>query len=116
MSVFHGRRVRVGDRVIALRDGERDLSRGLSVACPRRGGVYRIPDIYPMWYDLGCQLEGLNPTPFKGYFLWKRGRTLDRHKGRSYSRRIEANDALLERLFAKTKGKDRKRVREKEDA
>lgn len=109
MSVSHGRRVRVGDMVIALRDGERDPMRGLPIACPRKGGVYRVTDIYPMWYGLGCQLEGLNPTPYKGYFLWKRGRALDRAKGRSYFRKIEANDALLERLFAKTKGKDRDR-------
>jgi hypothetical protein len=110
VSVSHGRAVRTGDMVIALRDGDRDPSTHLPRVIPRKGGVYRVTDIYPMWYGLGCQLEGMDPSPFRGYILWRRARSLDRVRGRSYFRRIEADDELLQKLFAAQGPADRKRL------
>lgn len=39
-----------------------------------RGHVYRITGTYEMPYGLGCTLLGLNPWPYAGYFLHRRGK------------------------------------------
>jgi hypothetical protein len=58
----------VGDMVVATRDGGHDRQ-GLPIERPRAGKMYRISSIYEMAYGLGCTLEGLDPRPYKGYFL-----------------------------------------------
>lgn len=60
--------LRVGDMVVATRDGGHDKG-GLPIERPRAGKMYRITSIYEMAYGLGCTLAGLNPSPYKGYFL-----------------------------------------------
>jgi hypothetical protein len=63
--------VAVGDVVVALRNGGHDkLNR--PVQRPILGRTYRIASIYEMKYGLGCTLEGMDPSPYRGYFLWVR--------------------------------------------
>lgn len=59
----------VGDEVVALLDGGCD-KRGRPYDRPKRGQIYRITGIYEMRYGLGCTLEGLDPRPYRGYFLF----------------------------------------------
>jgi hypothetical protein len=64
--------IRDGDLVIALRDGKRSPS-GFPVVIPKKGQLYRCTGVYTQWYGLGCTLEGLNPKPWKGFFLVAHG-------------------------------------------
>lgn len=59
----------VGDVVQAVRDGGHDAS-GLPFQRPVAGKLYRITGIYEMRYGLGCTLQGMNPAPYRGYFLY----------------------------------------------
>lgn len=59
---------RVGDIVVATRDGGHDKD-GLPRERPTAGKTYRITSIYEMSYGLDCTLEGLDPRPYRGYFL-----------------------------------------------
>ena len=64
----------VGDLVVALRPGGQDARRRPK-RVPEPGGIYRITSVYRMAYGLGCTLEGMNPAPYRGFFLFvERGR------------------------------------------
>lgn len=64
-----GRRrlIEVGDKVVCIKApgvtprGPKDV--------PSVGGYYVITGIYKERYGLGCTLAGLDPRPYKGYFL-----------------------------------------------
>lgn len=62
----------IGDEVVAIRNGGKDR-RGRPHDRPVKGEVYRITGIYRMSYGLGCTLEGLDPSPYRGFFLVCRG-------------------------------------------
>jgi hypothetical protein len=62
-------KLRVGDLVIATRNGGHDKD-NLPVERPVAGRAYRIVGIYKMKYGYGCRLEGLDPHPYRGYFLF----------------------------------------------
>lgn len=57
-----------GDTVVALLTGGRSDD-GLPFVVPVAGEVYTITSVYEAKYGLGCTLEGLDPYPFKGFFL-----------------------------------------------
>lgn len=58
----------VGDVVVALRDGGHDKD-GFPRERPIKGRLYRITGIYTMPYGLGCTLLGMDPFPYRGFFL-----------------------------------------------
>lgn len=66
-------RFKEGDLVVATKNGGQDEI-GQPVERPYRGQLYRITEIYEMNYGLGCRLEGLDPYPYKGYFLCRRNK------------------------------------------
>lgn len=66
------RDINVGDRVVALKDGDR-CPQGLPLVVPLKGEHYTITSIYEMPYGLGCTLEGMNHAPYRGYFLYRDG-------------------------------------------
>ena len=59
----------VGDVVVAVQPGGHDRE-GLPAQRPVVGGHYRVTSIYSMRYGLGCTLQGMNPAPYHGYFLY----------------------------------------------
>lgn len=61
--------IRVGDTVVATMHGGHD-SAGLPRERPVAGRAYRVLGIYRVRYGLGCRLEGMDPFPYKGYFLF----------------------------------------------
>lgn len=95
----------MGDAVVAIRNGGYDRH-GLPVQRPMAGKVYRVTGIYEMAYGLGCTLEGMDPRPYKGYFLLVR----PGYGARSgwYFKKVErASDEFIDMLH---------RMRAKEDA
>lgn len=78
--------INVGDEVVALLDGGTDR-RGCPYDRPRRGQIYRITGIYEMRYGLGCTLEGMDPRPYRGYFLFVK------RQGQWYFRKIVRDTA-----------------------
>lgn len=64
---------RIGEVVVALRDGGHDKD-GFPRERPLAGRTYRITSIYEMPYGYGCTLAGLDPFPYAGYFLWRKGK------------------------------------------
>lgn len=58
-----------GDIVVATRKGSQD-ARGLPANIPAKGKTYRVKRVYPMPYGLGCEIEGLNPFPYRGFLLY----------------------------------------------
>lgn len=62
-------KLKVGDLVVAIKRGGQD-KRGLPERVPQVGMVYRITGIYRMAYGAGCTLEGMDPRPYKGFFLY----------------------------------------------
>lgn len=60
---------------------------------PRQGEVYTITATYRMKYGIGCQLEGMNPSPYKGYLLYVRpGQTMIKAREGWYFRKVEPVD------------------------
>lgn len=86
-------RFKEGDLVVATRSGGQDEI-GQPVERPYKGRLYRITDIYEMNYGLGCRLEGLDPYPYKGYFLCRRNK---RGEEVWYFRHAEADEPVAER-------------------
>lgn len=66
--------IQPGDVVVATRDGGHDRE-GLPFMRPSAGKTYRITSIYAMNYGLGCTLAGMDPRPYRGYFLHVRGKS-----------------------------------------
>lgn len=62
-------KLKVGDLVVAVKRGGQDHN-GLPERVPQVGMVYRITGIYSMAYGAGCTLEGMDPRPYKGFFLY----------------------------------------------
>jgi hypothetical protein len=60
---------KVGDVVEAIKNGGFDAT-GYPRQRPQIGHYYRITSIYNMSYGLGCTLVGMNPAPYRGYFLY----------------------------------------------
>jgi hypothetical protein len=56
-----------------------------------------------MWYGLGCQLEGKDPSPYRGFKLWERANVRGRHKSRSFFKRVPQDGDLNKKLRVKTK-------------
>lgn len=90
-----------GSVVVATRDGGTDRD-GLPIQRPVMGKTYRVTSIYEMAYGLGCTLQGMDPRPYKGYFLHV-------NKGKNagwYFKPIEVADqdfaATLRRYLAET--------------
>lgn len=88
----------VGDKVVAVKE---------PIMRPHVGKIYTITSIYRANYGLGCTLEGLDPSPFRGYLLhvrkpWRRGM----EEG-WYFRKVEAADedftAMIKRIKVKEK-------------
>lgn len=61
--------IRAGDMVVATKNGGHDSS-GMPYERPIAGRAYRVLGVYQMRYGLGCRLEGMDPWPYKGYFLY----------------------------------------------
>jgi len=61
--------INVGDIVTATRNGGRD-KQGRPTQRPLAGRTYRVTSIYQMDYGLGCTLRGMEPWPYRGYFLY----------------------------------------------
>lgn len=61
--------IRVGDDVVAIHDGGRDPD-GFPTQAPVAGQRYKITGIYRMPYGLGCQLQGMDHWPYRGYCLY----------------------------------------------
>lgn len=82
--------ISVGDKVVAIKDGGHDLQ-GRPVQRPLRGQVHIVTSIYEMRYGLGCTLQGLDPSPYRGYFLFvnRKGQTV---KKGWYFEKVEAAD------------------------
>jgi hypothetical protein len=80
-----------GDVVVAVRDGGYDTA-GRPVQRPERGKTYRIESVYEMRYGLGCTLVGMDPSPYRGYFLHVRKRSRSFEAG-WYFERIESADS-----------------------
>lgn len=77
--------INIGDVVVATRNGGHD-ARGLPAQRPVKGQTYRITDIYEMRYGLGCELEGLDPRPYNGYFLYVESRVRGPKRGWYFKR------------------------------
>ena len=60
--------IKAGDVVVAVKDGTRGKY-GPAVV-PQKGKIYRVTSVYPMCYGLGVTLDGLDPAPYLGYFLF----------------------------------------------
>lgn len=61
-----------GSLVEALRHGGHD-SQGRPAQRPVAGRRYIVVETYEMKYGLGCALEGMDPSPYLGYFLFIKG-------------------------------------------
>lgn len=66
--------IKPGDVVVAIRDGGHDRE-GLPIMRPVAGKTYRVVETYEMKYGLGCTLAGMDPWPYRGYFLHVRGKS-----------------------------------------
>jgi hypothetical protein len=80
---------------VAIRNGGRD-SAGLPRERPVAGGTYRILGIYQMRYGLGCRLAGMDPFPYKGYFLFVRPGTRNIEPGWYFEKLEKADDDFTE--------------------
>jgi hypothetical protein len=90
-----------GDVVVALEDGGHDKD-GFPRQRPLKGRTYRLTGIYTMPYGLGCTLEGLDPFPYRGYFLMRaKGK-----KQRWYFEKLQPADdeftAMMQALLRKS--------------
>lgn len=61
-------RIKIGDVVVAIHDG------GVSPRGPKdvpiKGRAYRIKNLEHACYGVRCQLEDMDPAPYKGYFFY----------------------------------------------
>jgi hypothetical protein len=94
--------IRVGDAVVAIRNGGHD-SDGLPFQRPIAGNVYRITSVYQMRYGLGCTLRGMDPFPYRGYFLYVRSGS---KKGWYFERLAPAEPSWTETLYELLRSKD----------
>jgi hypothetical protein len=99
MTIPHGKLVRTGDLVIALRDGDKD-PQGYPHSAPRKGELCRVTDVYPMWYGLGCQLEGKDSGPYRGFKLWEKAGVRGRFQSRSFFKTVRP-DGDLDKMFGR---------------
>jgi len=104
MTIPHGKLVRTGDLVVALIPGDRD-PQGRPHCAPRKGELCRVTDIYPMWYGLGCQLEGKDPSPYRGFKLWEKARVRGRYQSRSFFKAVRPDGDLEKKFRDKSKPK-----------
>lgn len=109
MTIPYGKMVRTGDLVVALRPGDRD-PQGRPHSAPRKGELCRVTDIYPMWYGLGCQLEGKDPGPYRGFKLWERAGVRGRFQSRSFFKTVPPDGELNKKLRIKSRPKWCKRT------
>lgn len=58
-----------GDKVVAIKKAQQDR-KGLPLQVPTVGSYYVVSRVYKMRYGLGCQLEGLDHRPYRGYLLY----------------------------------------------
>lgn len=63
------RKIRVGDHVVCVKPAGVDDNLEPRER-PIVGEVYTITKLYAMSYGMGCQLEGLNPAPYRGYLFY----------------------------------------------
>jgi hypothetical protein len=98
----------VGDAVVALKNGGHD-SAGLPSQRPIAGCTYRITSIYEMKYGLGCTLKGMDPFPYRGYFLYvRRSSTSGRVQKGWYFERVEkADPEFTEALYDLLRSKEK---------
>lgn len=61
--------IRVGAMVVATKNGGHDQY-GMPMQRPEVGKLYRVTSVYEMRYGLGCTLRGMDPFPYRGYFLY----------------------------------------------
>lgn len=59
-----------GSVVVALKKGGRDIY-GRPAQVPEPGKRYTVIETYEMGYGLGCTLEGMDPSPYRGYVLFR---------------------------------------------
>lgn len=93
----------VGDLVVATLDGGHDPS-GFPRERPVARRYYRIAGVYEMPYGLGCTLEGMDPFPYKGYFLMRRVRTRKGTVERWYFAPVERADREFTKALRKLVG------------
>lgn len=58
--------INVGDEVICIQTQKMPPNR---IDLPKLGKTYTVTGIYSMPYGLGCNLQGMSATPYRGYFL-----------------------------------------------
>lgn len=97
--------IRVGDAVVAIMNGGHDRE-GLPIERPVAGKVYRITSIYEMRYGLGCTLKGMDPFPYRGYFLWVRKGNRVITPGWYFDRLAPANAEFTEALYELLRSKE----------
>lgn len=85
-----------GDLVVAVRDGGHDKY-GFPRERPLAGRVYRVTSVYSMSYGLGCTLEGMDPFPYRGYFLYVENAPRTRRGW--YFKRMEPADAEFTQMM-----------------
>ena len=95
------RDIRPGDVVVATRDGGHDRD-GFPRERPLAGRTYRVTGIYEMRYGLGCTLAGMDPFPYKGYFLYVKGKGA---RGGWYFERLAPADSDFTEMLRKIKVK-----------
>lgn len=96
--------MKVGDLVMAVRDGGHDAN-GFPRERPIAGRYYRITGIYTMSYGLGCTLAGMEPFPYKGYFLMRIIRTRrDAYAERWYFESVKRADNEFTRALREAIG------------
>jgi hypothetical protein len=104
--------ISVGDVVVATKDGGHD-SAGFPVQRPIAGKTYRVTGIYKMKYGLGCTLQGMDPAPYNGYFLFvkRRGKTVQ--DGWYFSPIPQADDDFIEfmREISRRQSSDQNKLR-----
>lgn len=101
--------ISVGDVVVAIKPGGHDRE-GFPLQRPIVGRHYRVTSIYGMRYGLGCTLQGMDPFPYRGYFLHvtKGGQTIERGW---YFRKVEAADVeWTETLYELLRSKKHERA------
>lgn len=99
--------IQVGDPVIAVQAGGRDPN-GIPFQCPEVGKIYRVTGIYQTKYGYGCELDGMDPGPYRGYLLYVRDDKLvtfhrRRIKPGWYFRRLEKASKDIFSLAEKSK-------------
>lgn len=85
--------IKRGDVVVATRDGGHDRA-GLPQERPIAGRAYRVLGTYDARYGLGCRLEGLDPHPYMGYFLFVAGK--GRNSGWYFTKMEKADDEFTD--------------------